>query len=158
VGNDHNLGAIVRAAAFFDVHFVVLGGSEGGAVLSTSAYRVAEGGMEHVVVRSVRNTAAFLRDASKRIVTIGADVRARMRLRDLPSLLDRPAEGPRRPGFPPETGRPGVALVLGSEETGLSPEVKERCSALVRVPGTGKIESLNVSQAAALFLHEIFEK
>jgi TrmH RNA methyltransferase len=155
IGNDHNLGAVIRAAAFFDVHFVVLGGLEDGAVLSTSTYRVAEGGMEHVVVRSVRNTAAFLRDASKRIVTIGTDVRARLRLRDLPSLLERPAAG-RRPA-PSGAGRPGVALVLGNEETGLPPEVKEYCSALVRVPGTGKIESLNVAQAAALFLHGIFE-
>ncbi|MDR2159573.1 MAG: RNA methyltransferase [Treponema sp.] len=157
VGNDHNLGAIIRAAAFFDVHFVILGESEGGAVLSTSAYRVAEGGMEHVVVRSVRNTAAFLRDTSKRIVTIGADVRARLRLRDLPSLLDRPAAGPRRPGSPSQTGRPAIALVLGNEETGLPGEVKEHCSALVRIPGTGNVESLNVAQAAALFLHGIFE-
>ncbi|MDR1373574.1 MAG: RNA methyltransferase, partial [Treponema sp.] len=53
--------------------------------------------------------------------------------------------------------RPGIALVLGNEETGLSPEVKENCSALVRIPGTGNIESLNVAQAAALFLHEIYE-
>jgi TrmH RNA methyltransferase len=157
LGNDHNLGAIVRAAAFFDVRFVVLGEPEGEAALSTSAYRIAEGGMEHVVVRSVRNTAAFLRDASKRIVTIGTDVRARLRLRDLSSLLDRPAAEPQGPGLPPGKGRPGVALVLGNEETGLPREVKERCSALLRIPGTGNIESLNVAQAAALFLHEIFE-
>jgi TrmH RNA methyltransferase len=157
LGNDHNLGAVVRAAAFFDVHFVILGESEGGAILSTSAYRVAEGGMEHVTIRSVRNTASFLRDVSKWIVTIGTDVRARRRLRDLSSLLDRPAADPRRPGLPPGKGRPGVALVLGNEETGLPQEVKERCSALLRIPGTGNIESLNVAQAAALFLHEIFE-
>jgi TrmH RNA methyltransferase len=35
--------------------------------------------------------------------------------------------------------------------------VKDHCSALVRVPGTGNIESLNVAQATALFLHELFE-
>ena len=157
LGNDHNLGAIVRAAAFFDVHFVILGESEGGAVLSTSAYRVAEGGMEHVVIRSVRNTASFLRDASKRIVTIGADVRARLRLRDLPALLAPSAAGPRKPALSGAGRRPGVALVLGNEETGLPREVKECCSSLVRIPGTGNIESLNVAQAAALFLHEIFE-
>jgi TrmH RNA methyltransferase len=156
IGNDHNLGAIIRAAAFFDVHFVVLGGSEEGAALSTSAYRVAEGGMEHVTVRSVRNTAAFLWDASKRIVTIGADVKARLRLGDLPSLLDRLTAGLRRPESS-GPARPGIALVLGNEETGLPREVKERCSALLRIPGTGKIESLNVAQAAALFLHGIFE-
>jgi len=35
--------------------------------------------------------------------------------------------------------------------------VKDQCSCLLRIPGTGNIESLNVSQAAALFFHAIFE-
>jgi TrmH RNA methyltransferase len=149
IGNDHNLGAIVRSAAFFDAHFVILSGENQEAHLSTSAYRVAEGGMEHVTFRTVRNTAAFLQAASKRIVTIGADPRARRRIRDLGGIIkDR---------TPDLQHRPGIALVLGNEETGLPPEIKEQCSVLVRVPGTGNIESLNVAQAATLFLHEFFE-
>jgi TrmH RNA methyltransferase len=151
VGNDHNLGAIVRSAAFFDAHFVILSGEDKEARLSTSAYRVAEGGMEYLSFRSVRNTAAFLRDASRRIVTIGADPRARWRVSDLKTLIaDRAAALKIH-------SRPGIALVVGNEETGLSPEVKDCCSALVRVPGTGNIDSLNVAQATALFLHELFE-
>ncbi|MDR1970725.1 MAG: RNA methyltransferase [Treponema sp.] len=148
VGNDHNLGAMVRAAAFFDAHFVILGGEDQESRISTSAYRVAEGGMEHVTFRTVRSTPAFLRAASKRIVTIGADPRARRRIRDLGGIIEDQRVGSRRPG---------IALVVGNEETGLSPEIKEQCSALVRIPGTGNIESLNVAQAAALFLHECFE-
>jgi TrmH RNA methyltransferase len=151
VGNDHNLGAIVRSAAFFDAHFVILSDGDKEARLTTSAYRVAEGGMEYVTFRSVHRTAAFLRAASERIVTIGADPRARWRISDLETLTnDRAAAIGRR-------ARPGLALVLGNEETGLPPDVKESCSALVRVPGTGNIESLNVAQAATLFLHEFFE-
>jgi TrmH RNA methyltransferase len=149
VGNDHNLGAIVRAAAFFEAHFVVLSGEDQEARLSTSAYRVAEGGMEHVVFRKVRSTTAFLRAASKRIVTIGADPRARRRIRDLGAIIEDRTQGAGR--------RPGIALVLGNEETGLPEEVKEQCSVLARIPGTGNIDSLNVAQAAALFLHEFFE-
>jgi TrmH RNA methyltransferase len=147
VGNDHNLGAIVRAAAFFEAHFVVLGGEDQEARLSTSAYRVAEGGMEHVVFRKVRSTAAFLRAAAGRIVTIGADPRARRSIRDLGAIIEERAP----------SGRPGLALVVGNEEMGLPAEIKEQCGALVRIPGTGNIESLNVAQAAALFLHEFFE-
>jgi TrmH RNA methyltransferase len=149
VGNDHDLGAIVRAAAFFEAHFVILGGEEQEVRLSTSAYRVAEGGMEHVVFRRVRNTAAFLQAASKRIVTIGADPRSRRRIRDLGGIIeDRAVELKRRPG---------IALVVGNEETGLPTEVKDQCGVLARIPGTGNIESLNVAQAAALFLHTFFE-
>ncbi|MDR3249100.1 MAG: RNA methyltransferase [Treponema sp.] len=169
VGNDHNLGAMIRSAAFFDAHFVVLSGEDQEAKLSTSAYRVAEGGMEHVNIRGVQHTAAFLRAASKRIVTIGADPRARWRIRDLETIVeDRAAalakRGGGRQAQPDQDNaaqatyrRPGIALVVGNEETGLPPEVKELCSALVRIPGTGNIESLNVAQAATLFLHEVFE-
>jgi TrmH RNA methyltransferase len=170
VGNDHNLGAMIRSAAFFDAHFVVLSGEDEEARLTTSAYRVAEGGMEHVAVRGVRSTAAFLRAASKRIITIGADPRARWRIRDLETIVeDRAAALAKRhvrsdvPDKRPTAAlaapyrRPGIALVVGNEETGLPPDVKELCSALVRIPGTGNIESLNVAQAATLFLHEVFE-
>jgi TrmH RNA methyltransferase len=46
---------------------------------------------------------------------------------------------------------------LGNEETGLPGDVKTRCSCIIRIPGIGNIQSLNVSQAAALFLHEFYE-
>jgi TrmH RNA methyltransferase len=113
--------------------------------------------MEHLIFRSIRNTAAFLKAASKQMVTIGADPRARRRIRDLGTIIaDKaaPAPGGRRPAV---ACRPAVGLVVGNEETGLPDEVKALCSALVRIPGTGNIESLNVAQAATLFLHEIFE-
>ena len=143
VGNDHNLGAIIRAAAFFDVHFIILNEYDSEARLSTSAYRVAEGGIEHVTVRKISNTAAFLKDAAKKITVIGTDVRARRRIGDIPDII--------------KAGLPGIALVLGNEENGLPQNVKDNCTCLLRVPGTGNIESLNVSQVAALFLHAIYD-
>jgi TrmH RNA methyltransferase len=146
VGNDHNLGAIARAAAFFDVSFIVLNENDEEARLTTSAYRVAEGAMEYLTFRSVANTAAFLKDASKRLVTIGTDTRARRRIGDIREILKSAKE------------KSGVVLVLGNEETGLPQNVKDQCSCLLRIPGTGNIDSLNVSQAAALFLHAIFER
>jgi TrmH RNA methyltransferase len=157
LGNDHNLGAIARSAAFFDAPYIVTNGRDNEARLSTSAYRIAEGGMEHVTVRKVENTAAFLRDASKRLVVIGADSRARQRIRDLPLVVREQAA--RLAGGPDgrKEPRPGIILVLGNEETGLPQEVKDRCPVLVRIPGTGLMESLNAAQAATLFLHELFE-
>jgi TrmH RNA methyltransferase len=142
VGNDLNLGAVVRSAAFFDVKYIVLSEKDTEAKLSTAAYRVAEGGMEHITVRSVGNTAAFLRDASRALITIGADTRAHQRIGDLPRIVE---------------GRAGIAVVLGNEETGLPDDVKRACSVLVRIPGTGLIESLNIAQAATLFMQKIFE-
>ncbi|MDR1868968.1 MAG: RNA methyltransferase [Treponema sp.] len=147
VGNDHNLGAIARAAAFFDAGFIVVNEKDTEARLTTSAYRIAEGGLEHLTVRRISNTAAFIKDASKLLVTIGTDTRARMRISDIGKIVKTAKKG----------RRPGIALVMGNEESGLPQEVKDQCSTLLRIPGTGNIDSLNVSQAAALFLHAIFE-
>lgn len=149
VGNDFNLGAVIRQAAFFDVHYVVLSELDEAAKLTTAAYRAAEGGIHHVTLRSVHRTEAFLGEASLRLLTVGADHRARQRLSSLKDLIARrQAESGRRPG---------VAVVVGNEKKGLPPQVKQQCSALLRIPGTGNIESLNVAQAAALFCYEIFE-
>jgi len=148
VGNDHNLGAIARAAAFFDAHFIVLNENDSEARLSTSAYRIAEGGMEHITVRKISNTAAFLEEAIQKIFIIGTDIRARLRIQDLGGIAKTGSTG---------AVRRGIALVLGNEETGLPKNIKDNCSCLLRVPGTGLIESLNVSQAAALFLREIYD-
>jgi len=148
VGNDHNLGAIARTAAFFDAYFIVVNEKDNEAKLSTSAYRVAEGGMEHITIRKVSNTAAFLKEAAQKIFVTGTDPRARQRIGDLPGLVNE---------WQKDRGRPGIALVLGNEETGLPPNVKDSCSGLFRIPGTGNIESLNVSQTAALFLREIYD-
>jgi TrmH RNA methyltransferase len=156
VGNDNNLGAIIRSAAFFDTAAAIL---TEGIELSTSAYRVAEGGMEHILFRRVRNSAAFLRAAKGRLVAIGADPRARIRIRDIPSLIggeNAGGESPRGESVKRKT-RPGMILVLGNEEKGLPDDVKEQCSILARIPGTGVIESLNVAQAASLFLHKLYE-
>jgi len=150
VGNDHNLGAIVRAAAFFDAHFIVLNEKDEEMQLTTSAYRVAEGGMEHVIVRKINNTAGFLKDAAKKLLVIGTDSRARRRVEDLPGIAKDWAA---KAGIE----RPGVALALGNEENGLPQNIKDNCSCLLRIPGTGNIESLNVAQAAALFLKEIYD-
>ena len=156
VGNDHNLGAMVRSAAFFDAPLIILSEGDEEARLTTSAYRVAEGGMEQVTFRKAGNTGAFIKSLSRSLITIGADTRARLRIRDLGRII-REKAGLLRGN--PGTGylRPGIALVVGNEETGLPPEVKAHCSVLVRIPGTGVIESLNVAQAATLFLHEIYE-
>jgi TrmH RNA methyltransferase len=200
IGNEHNLGAIVRSAAFFDASPIVLAvtaataptaAASGAATttpavdataatpaaaaaapadttapadaadtavpaerqgderrLTTSAYRTAEGGMEYVDFRFVRSAAAFLRSASKQLITIGSDPRARIRISDLPKLIKKSAFGE----------KPGILLAVGNEETGLSKEEKESCSIIARIPGTGSMDSLNAAQAAALFLHELYER
>jgi TrmH RNA methyltransferase len=146
LSSDRDLGAIVRSAAFFDVPWVVLSNPE---LVSAGAYRAAEGGMEHVSFRTVKSGVSFLRKASKIMLSIGTDVRARLRIGDIPQLV---RDASRR------TGKKGIVLTLGNEETGLPPLVKSLCALLVRIPGTGAVESLSLSQEAALFLRAIYER
>lgn len=144
VGNANNLGAIVRSAAFFGISKLVIGEDDEQAEISTSAYRVAQGGMELVEVWRAPSAFWLVELTAGRMTRIGADHRARNRLSDLRELAG------------PEGGKPqGVLVVMGNEETGLSAEVKASCDHLVRIPGTGDIESLNVAQAATLFLYEM---
>ena len=49
----------------------------------------------------------------------------------------------------------GICIVLGSEGTGLSRLVKERCDTVVSIPMLGQVSSLNVSAAAALATYEV---
>ncbi|HWA87770.1 MAG TPA: RNA methyltransferase, partial [Opitutus sp.] len=145
IGNAHNLGAIARTAAFFGVPRIVVPDDPAAALPGEAAYRVAEGGLAHVEVLRVRDLAAFVRElAAAEYEVVGAATRGAAPLR-----------GEKKEKRGGETkGRP-VALVLGSEEHGLAPDVAAACTRLVTIPGSGKVESLNVSVAAAVLTWEL---
>ena len=133
VGNPHNAGAILRTAAFFGAHGLVLGSSEREA-LTPAALRVAEGGAEFVpVVHSADLVAALETLRAQGLGIIGADSKARMPLAAL--------KWPKR-----------CVLVLGHERDGLSPAVRKCCDAGIHIAGSGAIDSLNVSVAAGVLI------
>lgn len=140
VGNANNFGAIVRSAAFFGITRIVIGEDDEQAQITTSAYRVAQGGMELVDIYRVSSAAALVQGTAGKMLRIGADHRAENSLSDFQGLVGT---------------EKGVLVVLGNEESGLSTEVRSFCDHLVRIPGTGAIESLNVAQASTLFLYEM---
>ena len=137
VGNPHNLGAIARSAAFFGAPALLIGEGFGAALPSGAAYRTAEGGLEWLDLYRTRDLPAALAALEPHYRTVAASLsRAAEPLPDLPR--DRP-----------------IALVLGNEETGCSPEVLAVCRRQVRIPGSGRVQSLNVAQAAAVLLHTL---
>jgi len=139
IGNAHNLGAIARTMAFFGVPRLVVDGDPATARPGDAAYRVAEGGLEFVEVWTSGGIPSFLRTlAAEGFDVIGAATR-----------------GGRQAPVRPAPGGGPWALVLGNEERGLSPETAEACTRLATIPGGGGMESLNVSAAAAVFLHEL---
>ena len=139
VGNANNLGAIARSAAFFGIKNIIIPLDEAQSSVTTSSYRVAQGGMEYVHIYCIRSISKLLSAMKGKMTRLGTDVRAQMPISDIPSLCK---------------GKPAL-IVLGNEEHGISDEVKQNCDALVTIPGsTGQIESLNVAQAAAIILYE----
>lgn len=136
IGNVHNLGAIIRSAAFFGITKIVIPEHPQAAVPTEATYRVAEGGLDHVDVFAVDHLPGFLQALRPLYLTMGAATRGGAPQRNSPS--DRP-----------------IALVLGNEEQGLSPDVSAACESLVTIPGSGRVESLNVAATAAILLWEI---
>jgi TrmH RNA methyltransferase len=137
IGNAHNLGAIARTAAYFGITLLVLADDPAASRPNDAAYRVSEGGLEQLEVRAVKDVAAFLRAlAAAGYEVWGAATRG----------------GHLRTGAP--TSKP-IALVLGNEEQGMAPAVERACTRLVTIPGGGKVESLNVSVAAAVLMWEL---
>jgi TrmH RNA methyltransferase len=138
IGNAHNLGAIARTAAYLGVPRIVIAGEPGSARPGAAAYRVAEGALDAIEIWSVPEIALFLRTlAASGFEVVGAATRGGA------------ASGPGARGAGP------WALVLGNEEHGLAPVVAAACTRLVTIAGGGRIESLNVSAAAAILIHEL---
>lgn len=62
VGNANNLGAIARSAAFFGIKNIILPINDAQSSITTSTYRIAQGGMEYVKMYSVRSVIRLLQD------------------------------------------------------------------------------------------------
>jgi RNA methyltransferase, TrmH family len=133
IGNPHNLGAIARSAAFFGLARIVLADRPDQALPSDAAYRVAEGGLEYVMLYRASLPVA-LPTLRRTYHIVGTS-------------LDR---GSAR--MDPTRDRP-VALILGNEKTGLSAATLALCHEMVRIPGSGHVQSLNVASAAAILLY-----
>lgn len=148
IGNANNFGAIVRSAAFFGIKNIIIPLDEEQSTVTTSSYRVAEGGMEFVNIYSVRSTARLLEALKGKMIRIGTDLKAEKQVSYLKEVSHQ--EKP-------------LLLVLGNEESGISKLVKENCDELVIIPWAGKdkgqkeslIDSLNVAQASSIIFYEM---
>lgn len=133
----HNLGAIIRSAAAFGAHGVVIP-ERRSAQLTASAWKASAGAAARIPVARAVNLNRVLRQfAEAGFTIIGLAGEGEVDIAGVPGV-----DGP-------------VLLVVGGEGSGLSRLVREHCDALARIPIASQVESLNASVAAAIALHEV---
>ncbi len=137
VTDPRNLGSIVRSAAAFGAHGVVVPERRAAGV-SASAWKASAGALARLRVARATNLARALTAYDKAGLTVvGLAADAPVMLSDLQAATDP------------------LVLVVGSEGRGLSRLVSDHCRVRVRIPMAGPVESLNAGVAAGVALAEI---
>lgn len=131
-----NFGAIARTAECAGVDAIVIP-QHGSVSVGGDAVKTSAGALLHIPVcreRSVRGAVQFLKDNGYRVVAVSekADI-----------------------NYTEANFTDPVALVMGAEDVGISPDVYELCDLRVGIPMFGKIGSLNVSVAAGVLMYEV---
>lgn len=134
VEDPHNLGAIIRNAECSGVHGIIIP-KRRAVGLTTTVSKASAGALEHMLIAKVTNIAVTVDELKEQGLWIyAADM-------DGSEYYNTDMKG-------------AVALVLGSEGFGISRLVKEKCDFTVSIPLYGRVNSMNVSCAAAVLLSE----
>ncbi|MCD9155191.1 23S rRNA (guanosine(2251)-2'-O)-methyltransferase RlmB [Aeromicrobium duanguangcaii] len=137
ITDPRNLGAIVRSAAGFGVHGVVIP-ERRAAHMTAAAWKTSAGAAARVPVARATNLTRQIKayqEAGLMVIGLAADGDVALPDMDL-------ADGP-------------LAVVIGSEGKGLSRLVSETCDQLVSIPMSSSLESLNAGVAAGITLYAV---
>lgn len=150
IGNANNFGAIIRSAAFFGWKNIVITKDEANSSVTTSSYRVAEGGMEYVNIYYIESELSFLKALKGKMIKIGTSLEAKKSVSELKQIC---------------SNKKPILIILGNEENGISDIVKSNCDELVIIPwadmkngkNESNVDSLNVAQAASILFYELMQ-
>ncbi|MEO0333125.1 MAG: 23S rRNA (guanosine(2251)-2'-O)-methyltransferase RlmB [Bacteroidota bacterium] len=134
-----NFGAIVRTAECLGVHAIVIP-DKGNARLGGDAMKASAGALNHVPVcreDNLKRSIQFLKNSGIQVIACTEKADKLLPQQDL--------QGP-------------IALLLGSEEDGISDAYLKLANTSVKIPMSGQIASLNVSVAAAISLYEVIRQ
>jgi 23S rRNA (guanosine2251-2'-O)-methyltransferase len=139
IQDPHNLGACLRTADAAGVHGIIITKDNSSSITPTVC-KVACGAAETIPVYQVTNLARTLRWLKQQnIWVMGSTGDAEQSI------------------FTADLTIP-LALVMGTEGTGMRRLTQEQCDFLVKIPMLGRIESLNVSVAAGVMVYEVFKQ
>ncbi|MBQ8309686.1 MAG: 23S rRNA (guanosine(2251)-2'-O)-methyltransferase RlmB [Clostridia bacterium] len=134
ITDPYNLGAIIRCAECCGAHGLIIP-KRRAAGLSPLVTKASAGAIEHLAIAKVTNIAATVEELKEKGVwTYAAEAGGE-------SLYNTDFRGP-------------CAIVMGSEGNGVSQLVRKTCDAVVSIPMYGRVNSFNVSTAAAILLAE----
>ena len=134
----HNLGAIIRTAEAVGAHGIIIP-KRRSVSLNYTVAKSSAGALEHMRVARVPNLVAALKELKEAGLWVyGADM-------DGTPYQQVDFKG-------------ATALVIGSEGKGISRLTAETCDFIVSLPMCGKINSLNASVAAGVFMYEIYSQ
>jgi len=138
IEDPHNLGAILRTAEATQMSAIIIPKKQQ-VPLNATVAKVSSGAIEHVPVIEVSNVnQAMIQLKSWGFWIVGTDGHTDHTYEDLPKNVH-------------------LAVVLGNEGSGMRPLVRKNCDMLVKIPMLGKINSLNVSVAAALMMYKMID-
>lgn len=135
VTDPRNLGAVCRSAEGAGATGVIVP-AHGSAIVTPAVARSSAGAIEHLPIAVVTNLARYLEEVKG------------------PDLWVYGAAGEGGTALWDADLSGGAALVFGAEGKGLRPLVRRSCDLLISIPVAGRIDSLNVSVAAAVLLYE----
>ncbi len=130
-----NFGAVCRTAECCGVHGVVIP-SRGGAMVGPDSVKTSAGALNRITVcreDDLEKTIHYLKNSGLQIIACTEKGSSNINTADL-----------RKPS----------AIIIGSEEDGISPELIKIADQVLRIPMLGELGSLNVSVAAGMILYE----
>ncbi|HET9170860.1 MAG TPA: 23S rRNA (guanosine(2251)-2'-O)-methyltransferase RlmB [Actinospica sp.] len=137
VTDPRNLGAVIRSAAAFGAHGIVVP-ERRSAGMTAGAWKTSAGAAARIPVAQAGNLTRTLESYQKQGLTVvGLAAGGTLDLADL------------------EAGSDPLVLVVGAEDKGLSRLVEQTCDLTVRIPIAAATESLNAGVAAAISLYEV---
>ncbi len=134
ISDPHNLGAIIRCAEGAGAHGIIIP-KRRSACITPAVAKASAGAVEHLAAVKCVNVTSVIKELKEKGLWIFA------------------AEADGKDYTTADFDVP-CAIVLGSEENGVSDLVKKNCDYIVSLPMKGQVNSLNVSTASAVLLYE----